>query len=147
MKKGNRIEIISVEEKFDIEIGQESKKYRLRGKIDRIDKINEELRIIDYKTGKKIYKKELTLNSIENIKKAEGIYNLQLLIYMIAMYKKHGYEDMKCGIVCLKNMKEGVLEGKFEGNNKLKEKELKKYENEIILLINEILDINIALSN
>ena len=66
---------------------------------------------------------------------------------MIAMYKKRGYEDIKSGIVCLKNMKEGVLEGKFEGNLKLKEKELKKYENEIILLINEILDINIALSN
>ena len=35
----------------------------------------------------------------------------------------------------------------IEGNLKLKEKELKKYENEIILLINEILNINIALSN
>ena len=147
LKKGNRIEIISVEEKFDIEIGEEPNKYRLKGKIDRIDKINDELRIIDYKTGKKIYKKELILNDIENIKEPEGIYNLQLLIYMIAMYKKHGYEDIKCGIVCLKNMKEGVLEGKFESNLKLKEKELKKYENEIILLINEILDINLAFSN
>ena len=89
----------------------------------------------------------MILNDIENIKEPEGIYNLQLLIYMIAMYKKHGYEDIKCGIVCLKNMKEGVLEGKFESNLKLKEKELKKYENEIILLINEILDINLAFSN
>ena len=89
----------------------------------------------------------MALNDIENLKEPGGIYNLQLLIYMIAMYKKRGYEDIKCGIVCLKNMKEGVLEGKFEGNLKLKEKELKKYENEIILLINEILDINLALSN
>ena len=147
LRKGNNLEIVSIEEKFNIEVGENEEKYIIKGKIDRVDKVNGQLRVIDYKTGKKIYKNELIIKNIKDIKKADGIYNLQLLIYMIAMNKKHKYENIKCGIVCLKNMKDGVLEGQFEGHEELRELELRKYQNDIIDIIKEILNKDIAMKN
>ena len=46
----------------------------LRGRIDRIDKANNYLRIIDYKTGKKVFKIVNILNGLD----------LQLLVYMMS---------------------------------------------------------------
>ena len=116
------------------------KEYKIRGKIDRIDELNGELRIIDYKTGKKLYKGNLEVKEISEIRKEKGIYNLQLLFYMIGIYKKVNAKFLKSGIISLKNINDGVLEGIYEGKNRLSIENIKTYEKELIKMINEILD-------
>ena len=82
-----------------------NQKIKIRGKIDRIDKINNTIRIIDYKTGKKIYAKDLRLKNKEQLFEEKGIYNLQLVVYAIAIYDEFKKRDLKTGIISLKNRK------------------------------------------
>ena len=110
---GNKIKIISIEKEFSSELMGEGKKYKIRGKIDRVDEKNGEIRIIDYKSGKKLYKRNLEVKDIKEIRNEKGIYNLQLLIYMIGVYKELDTKYIKSGIISLKNINEGVLTGVF----------------------------------
>ena len=144
---GNTIKIISIEKEFSSELIGEGKKYKIRGKIDRVDEKNGEIRIIDYKSGKKLYKRNLEVKDIKEIRNEKGIYNLQLLIYMIGVYKELDTNYIKSGIISLKNINEGVLAGIFEGKNSLSIENIKTYEKEIISLINDILDLKIQFKN
>ncbi len=144
---GNTIKIISIEKEFSSELIGEGKKYKIRGKIDRVDEKNGEIRIIDYKSGKKLYKRNLEVKDIKEIRNEKGIYNLQLLIYMIGVYKELDTNYIKSGIISLKNINEGVLAGIFEGKNSLSIENIKTYEKEIISLINDILDLKIEFKN
>ena len=66
---GDSIQIIGIEEDFNVKFQSEKFKdeINLKGQIDRIDNFNGKLRIIDYKTGKKIEKRELNLSNWENL--------------------------------------------------------------------------------
>ena len=143
LEKGTSIKIISIEKEFSSVLRDNLKEYKIRGKIDRIDELNGELRIIDYKTGKKLYKGNLEVKEISEIRKEKGIYNLQLLFYMIGIYKKVNAKFLKTGIISLKNINDGVLEGIYEGKNRLSIENIKTYEKELIKMINEILDKNV----
>ncbi len=144
---GNTIKIISIEKEFRSELMGGGKKYKIRGKIDRVDEKNGELRIIDYKSGKKLYKRNLEVKDIKEIRDEKGIYNLQLLIYMIGVCKELDTKYIKSGIISLKNINEGVLAGVFEGKSSLSIENIKTYEKEIISLINDILDLKIEFKN
>jgi ATP-dependent exoDNAse (exonuclease V) beta subunit len=140
LNKGNSIKIISIEKEFISILKDNLQEYKIRGKIDRIDELNGELRIIDYKTGKKLYRGNLEVKEISEIRKEKGIYNLQLLFYMIGIYKEMDAKFLKSGIISLKNINDGILEGIYEGKNSLSIENIKSYEKELIKIINEILD-------
>ena len=143
----NDLKIIAVEKEFETNIKDESKKYKIRGKIDRIDQVNGELRVIDYKSGKKLNRRDITIKENEEITKEKGIYNLQLLIYMLATEKKFKGKRIKSGIINLKNISDGVLEGIFNGETSLGSNELNNYKVLIIDLITKILDKNLMFKN
>ena len=147
LEKGNELKIIAVEKEFENEIKDEVKKYKIRGKIDRIDELNGELRVIDYKSGRKLSKRDLTIKDNEELRKEKGIYNLQLLIYMLGIENEFSEKTIKSGIINLKNISEGVLEGVFNGKTGLSNNELEKYKNEIIMIIKNILDKNKLFKN
>ncbi len=147
INKGNSIKIIAIEKEFKTEIINKNQNYIIRGKIDRIDELNGELRIIDYKSGKKLYKGNLELKEVEDLKNEKAIYNLQLLIYAMGVFKEMKSRDIKTGIISLKNIKDGVLEGIYEGETILNNENMKVYEKEIIRMINEILDVKIVFKN
>ncbi len=67
---------------------------KLKGKVDRIDKIGDEFQIIDYKTG------TAGLNCTQVL---SGNENLQLFLYA-ALLKSHGYNIRRAGIYSLKDM-------------------------------------------
>ena len=52
----NILNTTAIEKEFDSTLKDNVKEYKIRGKIDRIDEINGKLRVIDYKSGKKLYK-------------------------------------------------------------------------------------------
>ena len=111
-KKDFFIEFLEKEYTSDIEVEVfgEKKKVRLRGNIDRIDSEGENVRLIDYKTGKvelknvkiatgstKKYpelKKEEVINSMKKRK-----HVLQLMQYAFLYYKKHGVIPDQVGII------------------------------------------------
>ena len=143
----NDLRIIAVEKEFETKIKDGSKKYKIKGKIDRIDQINGELRVIDYKSGKKLNKRNLIIKDNEEITKEKGIYNLQLLIYMLGTEKEFEGKRIKSGIINLKNISDGVLEGIFNGESSLGSNELNNYKVLIIDLITRILDKNLMFKN
>ena len=143
----NDLRIIAVEKEFETKIEDGSKKYKIRGKIDRIDKVNGELRVIDYKSGKKISRRDVTIKGNDEITKEKGIYNLQLLIYMLGTEKEFKGKRIKSGIINLKNISDGVLEGIFNGKTSLGSNELNNYKVLIIDLITRILDKNLMFKN
>ena len=74
--------------------GEPIKGIKLKGKIDRIDKIGGEVQIIDYKTG------AAGLNCTQAL---SGNENLQLFLYA-AVLKSHGYRVNRVGIYSLKDL-------------------------------------------
>ena len=147
IEEGNGLKIIAVEREFENEIKDGEGKFKIRGKIDRIDELNEEIRVIDYKSGKKLSKRDLKIKGSEELIKEKGIYNLQLLIYMLGVKEEFNEKTIKSGIINLKNIGEGVLEGVFNGKPVLNNNEMENYKNEIITIIGNILDKNKLFKN
>ena len=74
--------------------GEPIKGIKLKGKVDRFDRIEDSVQIIDYKTG----------GASLNCKQAlEGNENLQLFLYA-AMMKNQGYKVSRVGIYSLKDI-------------------------------------------
>ena len=147
LKAGNTLKIIDVEKEFESNISEGNIKIKLRGKIDRIDEINGEIRIIDYKSGKRLVKRDLNIKGKEEFNEIKGIYNLQLLVYMLGINEEFKEVKMKSGIINLKNTEGGFLEGNFNGISTFGKKELEDYKSVIILLIKDILNEDINFEN
>ena len=111
----------------------------IRGKIDRIDLINDEIRLIDYKTGKLIEKNKINIKTLEDIKNEKGVYALQLLFYAIGIkdnYKQAIYGEIISSRDSLNNSNVLHINGSKYLNNDIIEKG-KKY---IFEIINQIKD-------
>jgi ATP-dependent exoDNAse (exonuclease V) beta subunit len=147
IKKGKDIKIISIEKRFESKIKTLKSEYKIRGIIDRIDEIDGRMRIIDYKTGKKLYKYNLKLKNIKEIRNPEGIYNLQLLFYMVGVAKDIQDKVIEMGIMSIKNMKDGVLTAMIGNQTEYKEDDLEEINNNIVQIIEEILNKDIKFEN
>ena len=99
----------------------------LRGRIDRIDKANNYLRIIDYKTGKKVFKIVNILNGLD----------LQLLVYMMSV-KSEGNDITPIGSFYMPLSDElEKMDGTYEKSNIEKIYEDKFKMNGLIVKVNE----------
>ena len=107
----NHIEIVDLEKRLELELDIPGLDYPvlLKGTIDRIDKYNGQLRVIDYKTGKvdeaglKVYDWEL-LKSEPKFSKA-----LQLLCYALLANAAYDAPVMECGIITFKSLSKGFV--------------------------------------
>ncbi len=131
VKAEKKIKIISIEKKFESCISSDGGKYKIKGIIDRIDEVDGIIRIIDYKTGKKLFRNNLRLKNIEDISKENGIYNLQLMFYQLGIMNKYKDKEIETGIISIKNMKDGVLKGEIENNKRFNNKTIGQIKNEI----------------
>ena len=128
LSKEHPIEIIGLEKSaeidFPITINKEEIKVKLKGKIDRIDRVNGKLRIIDYKTGA-VEKSSLELKDLENIcieTKYEKAF--QLLLYSILMEEEiEKNTGFSCGIISFKKLNSGLLELVFSNGKRGTSKE------------------------
>jgi ATP-dependent helicase/nuclease subunit B len=86
------------------------KKIRLKGTADRIDKIGNTTRLIDYKTGT-VFPEDLKLAEIAEITKIGKSKSLQLFLYAL-MYKIQFPEDKNpliSGIISFKRLSSGLM--------------------------------------
>ena len=153
IEKGNKIQIIGIEENFNVKF--QSKKFKeeinLKGQIDRIDNLNGSLRIIDYKTGKKIEKRELNISSWENIEiDHDKIKNwFQLLFYAYAFNMTNNQNlPIEVGIISFKNLKSGLLKfnfgTRFDNTSIVNDETIRNYKIILEDILTEIMNSNIS---
>ena len=93
------IELVLLEEKLEVTLNLPEispKPFKIRGLVDRVDRINNTLRIVDYKTGS-VTPTELKIETISEVftnhKKGKA---LQLLCYALFLYRSEKWSTV-CG--------------------------------------------------
>ncbi len=136
LKKGHKIRLLGLEQKLECALDIPSLSYpvMLRGEIDRVDLLDDSLRIIDYKTGK-VDRSQLKLSSWDSLlsdyKFSKGF---QVLAYSLLYYKNNQVLPNVAGIISFKNMKDGFMPVTFteELHSTFAEASMDKTENKSI---------------
>ena len=139
IENNNRIVILDVEKDFKVNL---KKEVFLKGKIDRIDKFNGRVRIVDYKTGYMDPKNLICTSDFEYFK---GDYKLnnqfQLLLYLLALkIEGESVENFQAGVISLKSPLKGIIPLKNKGENALDYKILDEVQYFLKSVIKEIFD-------
>lgn len=123
LENNNSLEIIDIEKKFEdipMEINSDEK-VLLYGYIDRIDLLNGQLRIIDYKTGKT---KDLSINLDENKKekyffdkKKKQAMQLCLYHFVVSSLPEFSGKEIQTGIWSFAETKKGMVGLDFKKGN------------------------------
>lgn len=146
---GNEIEIIALEKKIECELKFKKLKnnVKLRGVIDRLDKRNGIIRIIDYKTGL-IKTNEVTVKTLFSSFDLSHLKAMQLLCYAL-MYFKNNPEcnNLEAGLISFRDlnkgmMKFGIKESSAPPNHLINSAIIEEFEGLIKNLILEIMDPN-----
>ena len=150
VSKGNEIHINGLEKDLKNEIRIEGVDFtvKLNGNADRVDKINGQLRIIDYKTGK-VEVNELQADDMRKLIR-EKKFNKGFQLYFYAyMYQKMYPEQelLEAGIISFRSLKKGFLPAGFKEEGKvnklLNSNLLDDFETEFKDLLKEIFNPNI----
>ncbi len=112
LKKGAELKIVSIENnlKAELHIPELGAPVFIKGKVDRIDILDGQLRVIDYKTGRVTKNETIIMDwdaTIEDYKYSKVI---QILAYAYMQQTKHPIQDsFVAGIISFKNLQEGFL--------------------------------------
>lgn len=151
LKQGNNLKILAIERKFETVFKGKNLEYpiKIKGTVDRIDLLNNVVRIIDYKTGK-VTAVNLKLDNFAAIKSNVPKYGkvLQIMLYAFLFGNQKEFENhnsMEAGIVSFKNLQSGFLKLNFtaqrNGLNTLISKEImNEFLEELEIIIQEILN-------
>jgi ATP-dependent helicase/nuclease subunit B len=150
-KSGNQIlTIIALEEKFDktlnVKINDKNYNFHFKGTIDRIDRINGDLRIIDYKTGN-VDKKNLTIKEIEDVFK-DPLLNksFQLMMYSYIYNHAQSANEVIPGIFSLRKFSSGLFTLNFSDKKTVDADTLNQFEKGLESLMLEIFDDEVMFS-
>ncbi len=149
IEAGDELFILSLEASHETVITHENLPYpvKIAGKVDRIERRNNSVRIIDYKTGK-VVANNLKINTFEGLSldlKHDKI--IQLLCYALMYDNKPLLNDpIEVGIISFKNMRAGFMPfgfGKGRGvvsQTTITKEILQQFKEELVVLIAEILN-------
>jgi len=152
IQKKGPIEILGLEEPLDtrieIETSQGRKTIFLKGKADRIDVQNGQIRIIDYKSGF-VKPEEVSVSSIEQV--FEKPKAAQLLFYGYLYNKKNPNSGAISGIISMRNLKQNLIPFSLKekkGEENISEEELYSgFEEILISKIQEIYSVSILFTH
>ena len=149
IKSGAQIQIIALEKHLERDLIHPKLPFpvKIAGNVDRIEKRNGKIRIIDYKTGK-VDKPSVTLKSWNGL--TEDIKNdkiIQILAYAFMYEEEANGLEIEAGIISFKNLKSGFLPFNFKVDKEIIEvissDIMENYIEEIVILLSEILNIEI----
>ncbi|MGB0999614.1 MAG: PD-(D/E)XK nuclease family protein [Flavobacteriales bacterium] len=147
VKDGNELIIKDLEKEISINFNHPKLKHKvkLNGNIDRIDSLNGELRIIDYKTGK-VEDKDLSLRSVDSIldrstKHQAKTFQVLFYVYLVSKSEYNIDENLKAGIISLVRASSGFIDLK---NIKNPIDVMPDFEHVLAELILEILEEDLA---
>lgn len=124
---------------------------RLKGFMDRVDRIGEEWRIVDYKTGR-VEERDLKLTNLDELLQNPDLsMSFQLLCYAYLFGTRFGYieQKIKAGIMPLKKGSEGFLEvsvpsgGEEKPGTLIQADHLKEFEKLLMKMLEEIFDTDV----
>ena len=146
IENGNEIIIHAIEDTLTHSIKLDDMEFNFFGKVDRIDSLNGQLRIIDYKTGF-VNKNDLIISewSFDNhFKKPKSF---QLMMYSYLYFKKYNFKSfIKSGNYSFKNLNDGIcFVKKLKSNNPylIGVEEIDLFEDYLKKILNEIKNLNI----
>ena len=151
VEKGNRIEIVGLEKTIKIPLQLTDRLVYIQGSVDRIDRLNGQLRIIDYKTG------GLKENEIKTPKKAEDLSVLltdekntklfQLLTYAWLYHKNTSLQTSDlpfvAGILSTRRIGKGLFKAHILEQDTIDLQILKEFEVQLRILLEEIFNSDI----
>jgi len=151
---GDAVKVLYLEHKFERVLQDSRLPYpvMISGNIDRIEERNGRIRITDYKTGK-VEKGNVVLKNWDGL--TADIKNdkiIQLLCYVFMYQPEAKGMEIEAGIISFKNMKSGFMGFNFkDGFDKsaavldiVDADILEEFKSQLIVLINEILNPEIA---
>ncbi|WP_313112697.1 PD-(D/E)XK nuclease family protein [Aequorivita sediminis] len=152
VEAGNTIEILKIETDLTLEVPIPELEFpvNIQGKVDRVDKCNGILRIIDYKSGQ-VSQGDVEITEWEKINEDYKFSKaFQVLTYALMMNKEIPVINAEAGIISFKNLGSGFLKfgkkDKPRSRNKtqlITEETLDNFTIELKKLILEICDPNI----
>lgn len=145
--KEHQIELIALEEKMQIrlEIPGIETPVILKGTVDRIDKCDNTLRVIDYKTGN-VNESELKVRDWDLLI-ADSKYSksLQLLCYALLTSEQYKPDALECGIITIKTLSKEIIRfkkasssGSKDFNPRVDKVVLSEFREVLIALIKEV---------
>ena len=145
--ENNQLKIIATEENLSAEIEIDGIDFpiRIHGNVDRVDELNGEIRIIDYKSGM-VKSSELKVLNFDQLREREQYKAIQVLLYAFLYSKSKKYDsskNIKAGIFSFKNLNEEFLAINFSSNYRtpdtiITQEKLDEFLVEIKLYIKEI---------
>jgi hypothetical protein len=118
--ENNQLKIIATEENLSAEIEIDGFDFpvKLHGNVDRVDELNGEIRIIDYKSGM-VKGSELKVLDFDELRAKEQHKAIQVLLYAFLYSKNKKFDfskNLKGGIFSFKNLNQGFLAINFSSN-------------------------------
>lgn len=145
LKVGDELIIIATEKDLEAQITIEGLDFpiKLRGQVDRIDKLNGVTRIIDYKTGN-VTASNLKVPDISTITEEKYSKAIQVLLYAYLYNENFEASNLESGIISFKNLKSGLLKVDFgKKDHNINQERLDEFIWSIKKLILEIFNVNI----
>ncbi|CAN5253336.1 PD-(D/E)XK nuclease family protein [soil metagenome] len=154
LEKSNGIEILQIESNLTLQFEIEGLNFpvNIRGKVDRVDRANNVVRIIDYKTGK-VEQAQLEIINWDDL---STDFNKYAKPFQVLMYAKMLLDSMppqpyvEAGLISFKNLKSGFLKFAKKSSSHDKNKKyhietstLENFSEQLKNLILEIFDPNI----
>ncbi len=147
LARNSKLEILALEiemrGELEIEAGENKQKINLYGKADRIDRLDGNLRIVDYKSGN-VQDSDLKVKSIEldNFNKSKiPEKSFQLLLYSWLYIQSKGIiSSILSGIYSFRRMENDLLTVKIDANDNISNTEIQTFETFLTQLLTEIFD-------
>lgn len=138
------ITVLALEQEYERWIEHPSLPYPvlLKGNVDRIERRNGRIRIVDFKTGR-AEQRNLTLGDWDALIATEHDKIIQVLAYAYMYEEKAGGSPIEAGVISFKNLKSGFLGFRMKGEQVpavIDRQMLELYEKGLVGLLSEILD-------
>lgn len=146
--KNHSIELLAVEQPYliPIDIPGLDHPINLKGTLDRVDRVDGQIRIIDYKTGQ-VKPGQVVVGAFEElITDGEKAKAFQLLCYAYIYRRKFGTLPAQAAIISFKNLGHGPYLFHQDRNSQIEEGTLDRFEIQLHALIREILDPSLPLT-
>ncbi|MBN8702383.1 MAG: PD-(D/E)XK nuclease family protein [Bacteroidetes bacterium] len=137
LTESNSITVLHQEKEFKREFKFDNESFILKGKIDRIDLYNNQLRIIDYKTGV-VEKKEVTINSIAEVLTKDNTAKTFQLLFYGWITNQEFRSNKQLLLMSLRNINSTGFPLTIKKNNDITDSDIADFEQELATLLRRI---------
>ncbi len=143
---GQVLSMLGLERKFNSKLVLKSGlEVKLKGIIDRIDRVGNEVRLVDYKTGS-VVPANISIKEMEDMRQPkEKNKSLQLMMYAWLFFKEEAhYDEISPAIISLRKVNDWLMPLKMGGKKGISRELMPDFEEFLTNLLEEMFNPNIA---